>query len=82
MLLVVVHLLFKDVYIFIFVTRSQPEVLRIILYVRDMKIVLFSILLFSKSDCVLVLCCIYLYILIASMRRVHSLSHVITLNRN
>jgi hypothetical protein len=33
-------------------------------------IVLFSILLFSKSDFVLVLCCIYLRILIASMRRV------------
>jgi hypothetical protein len=31
MLLVVVHLSFKDVYIFIFVTRNQPEVLGIIL---------------------------------------------------
>ena len=33
-------------------------------------IVLFSILLFSKSDCALVLCCISLHILIASTRRV------------
>jgi len=33
-------------------------------------IVSFSILLFSKSDCVLVLCCIYLHILTASTRRV------------
>ena len=35
-------------------------------------IVLFSILLFSKSYCVLVLCIIYLHILIASKRRVQT----------
>jgi len=29
-------------------------------------IVLYSILLFSESDCLLVLCCIYLHVLIAS----------------
>jgi hypothetical protein len=49
-LLVVLHLLFKDRYIYIFLTRSQHEVLRIILLVKDYKI---STFLFSKSDCLL-----------------------------
>jgi hypothetical protein len=35
-------------------------------------IVLFSILFFSKSDCVLVLCIIYLHILTASTRSVQA----------
>jgi len=34
-------------------------------------IVLYSILLFSKSDCLLVLCYIYLHVLRPSTRRVH-----------
>jgi len=34
-------------------------------------IVLFSMLLFSKSDCLLVLCYIYLHVLRAPTRRVH-----------
>jgi hypothetical protein len=70
MLLVVVHPSFKNEYIFIFVFFFQSEVLGINLKVRDIMIVLFSILLFSKPDRVLVLCCIYLYLLIASTRRV------------
>jgi len=35
-------------------------------------IVLFYIVLFSKSDCLLVLCCIYLQVLRATTKRVQS----------
>ena len=40
---------------------------------------LFPVLLFSNSDCVLILCCIYLHILIASTRRVHHFTTNLTI---
>jgi hypothetical protein len=67
---VVLNELFKDRYIFCH-TKPARSIGNYIVSIY-FKIVLFTVLLFSKSDCLLVLCSIYSHVPSTSTKSVHS----------